>query len=197
MSMERYSLFTSIDGALLPRDRELRITEDFRLVWGEDPVRDAQPLADITEIRLWTEKPEIADASGRAMIKFINGKSVKVSGAYVTGAPDAERARTYLQFLRQLHRSLDSGQKARIRFLRGFANGSPAKGWTLFAVAAAVDVALFVFLWTNMRADAQSYGRPILVLGALLGLGLAASLGQATYGRKYDPENIPSELTPV
>ena len=194
--MEGYTLYTSIGGALVPRDLDLRITDDLRLVWGEDPVRDARPLADITEIRLWTEKPEIADPAGRALITFADGMSVKVSGAFMTGAPDAARARTYLEFLRHLHRCLDPGRKTNIRFLRGFANGSPTKGWTFFAVGVVIDIALFVFLWMNIRADAQWFVRPGLILFALLGLIAAANLGQATYGRKYDPDRLPSDLTP-
>lgn len=195
--MDGYSLNTSIDGALQSRDLVLRITGDLRLEWGKDPVREAQPLADITEIRLWAEKPKIADPAGRALIRFADGKTIKVSGASVTGAPDRVRARTYLEFLRHLHRCLDTRQKTEIRFLRGFAKGSPVKGWTVFAVCAAVDLALFVFLWTNMRADAQWFVRPGLIIFGLLGLAAAASIGQATYGRRYDPARLPRDLTPL
>ncbi|WP_298816071.1 hypothetical protein [uncultured Roseibium sp.] len=196
MSMNCYSLFTSVDGEPTSRDLELRITDDMRLVWGKDPVRDARPLAEVIEIRLWAEKPKIADPAGRALIKFTDGMSVKVSGAFATGAPDTIRARTYLEFLRHLHRCLAPGHKRNIRFLRGTANGSPAKGWTVFAVSAGIDVALFVFLWMNMRADAQWFVRPGLIIFALLGLVAAASFGQATYGRRYDPDRIPTDLTP-
>ncbi|MEM8731169.1 MAG: hypothetical protein AAGF79_14755 [Pseudomonadota bacterium] len=194
--MKSYSLFTSIDGSLLPRDLELRVTEDLRLDWGEDPTRATRRLADIAEIRLWVEKPKIAASAGRALITFVDGQSLKVSGADLTGAPDAIRARTYQKFLHHLHACLDSGQKDNVRFLRGVANGSPAKGWTFFAVSAVIDLALFVFLWTNMRADAQWFVRPGLIVFALLGLVAAAGLGQATSGGRYDPDRIPNDLIP-
>lgn len=194
--MHSHPLIAAVNGAVLPRELTLSITEEANLEWRGKTDHGMQPLAEIRHIRLWAEYSGVGRPAGRAEIRFADGTRIWVSGATRTGASDIDRARVYRAFLQRLHDTLTAQQKAEIAFRRGLANGSPAKGWTAFAVCLALDVALVGFFWNHMREDVQWIARPILVVFGLAGVVLAASVGQAMAGRSYDPNALPDDLLP-
>ncbi len=177
-------------GTIGLRTGTLMLAADGTLDWGEGAV----PLSMVREVRLWTEKPELATrAVGRAELRFADGRRVVVTGGGRTGAPDAARAERYGAFLVALHRAVPARDVA---FRRGLRGGSPARGWAVFAVIAAIDMALLVWLWSAMRDEAAGFVRPLLLVFGAAGLVAAAGAGQAAAGRSYDPRAIPHELLP-
>lgn len=196
MSTLSHPLYTAINGDVIPREMTLRVTDAAAFEWRKDGDLEARPLADIREIRLWVVTRKIASTSGKAEIRFADGTRLRISSTTLNGAKDTVRDQSYRRLMRDLHDALTPEQMAHIVFRRGLANGSPAKGWTAFAVCAAVDVAVIAFIWVSMRDDAQWFVRPALVVFGLAGLVLAASVGQAMAGRTYNPAALPSDLFP-
>lgn len=196
MSTRGHSLYTAINGAVIAREMTLRVTDQATLEWEDDGRLEEQPLADIREIRLAVMVRSMATTSGKAEIRFADGTQLRITAATLVGAKDTRRDESYRRLMLELHAALTPERRSKIEFRRGLANGSPAKGWTAFAVIAAVDIALLVFLWVYMRDDAQWFVRPALILFGLASLVLAAVAGQAMAGRTYDPTALPSELFP-
>ena len=196
MSTLGHPLYTAINGAAIPREMTLRVSDAAALEWRKDGDFEARPLADIREIRLWVVTRKIGSTSGKAEISFADGTRLRISSTTLNGAKDTVRDQSYRTLMQELHGALTTEQMAKIVFRRGAANGSPAKGWTAFAVCAAVDVALIAFIWISMRDDAQWFVRPVLIVFGLAGLVLAASVGQAMAGRTYNPAALPSDLFP-
>lgn len=196
MTTHSYQLYAAINGSMLPRRLTFRITEEACLEWQGDTDHDVRSLAEIRYVRLWTESPRIGRPSGRAQIRFSDGTRIWLSGAILAGAADNDTASTYRSFLQALHNTLAAKQLPNISFRRGFANGSPAKGWTAFVICVAIDIALVVFVWTQMRDGAYWIVRPAVLAFGIAGLVLAASVGQALAGRTYDPTDLPHELLP-
>lgn len=196
MSSFGHLLYAAIDGAVVPHEVALRVTGEATLEWEKEERVEARPLSDIREIRLWVVVRELASRSGKAEIRFSDGFRLQISSMTVNGAKDSVRDEAYRRLMRELHDALTPKQRAEVDFRRGLAKGSPAKGWTVFAVCAVLDAAIIGFLWTNMRDDAQWFVRPMLIVFGLAGLALAASVGQAMAGRTYNPSALPSDLFP-
>ncbi|MBF9029721.1 hypothetical protein HKCCE3408_04870 [Rhodobacterales bacterium HKCCE3408] len=190
MADRQFELNARPAGTLLLQPMVLTLTDAPALDWGSGPVS----LSTLRGIRLWTEKPEYTARVGRAELTFLDGPPLIVTGGARMGGPDAGQARTYRAFLDALHAAVP--RDGRIEFRRGLKGGSPARGWTTFAIIAVIDLALLIWLWGAMREDAHALVRPGLILFALLGLCLAAGAGQAMAGRSYDPRSIPRDLVP-
>jgi len=197
MQSKEFSLLATIDGVTPWHRMQFRVTEDGRLVWSEDPRRAGKVLADLREIRLWCEKPKLTWPVGRAELRFADGSRVRLSGGAFTGSPDAVSARTYLHFLRNLHAALGEADRNRISFRRGLPGGSPLRGWIAGIALACLDIVLVALTLINMRADASAFVVPAVLVFGAAGLVGAAGAGQAFAGRQYDPDRIPSDLTPL
>lgn len=197
MQSADFNLLTTIDGVIPWRRTQLRITDDGRLVWGDDPQRAGRALADLREIRLWCEKPKLTEPVGRAELRFADGARVRVAGGAFAGSPDAVSSRTYRDFLRHLHAALNAADRNRISFRRGLPGGSPLRGWIAGIFLACLDIGLVAFVFMNMREDASAFVAPAIIVFGAAGLVGAAGVGQALAGRHYDPDRIPSDLTPL
>jgi hypothetical protein len=197
MQNAEFSLLVTVDGVIPWHRARLRVTEDGRLAWGDDPRRAGRALADLRAIRLWCEKPKLTWPVGRAELRFADGLRLRVSGGAFTGSPDAVSARTYLNFLRHLHAALGATEPSHVSFRRGFPGGSPLRGWMVGIFLACLDIGLVAWLLINMRADAQAFVTPAIILFGAAGLLGAAGAGQVFAGRQYDPDRIPPDLTPL
>lgn len=192
-----FCLLVTIDGVVPWHRALLRVTQDGRIVWGDDPNRSGRALADVREIRLWCEKPKLTWPVGRAELRFVDGLRLRVSGGAFTGSSDAVSAQTYRHFLGQVHAALGAADRNSISFRRGLPGGSPLRGWAVGVVLACMNIGLVAWPLMNMRADASAFVVPAIVVFGAAGLVGAAGVGQAFAGRQYDPDKIPSDLTPL
>lgn len=163
--------------------------DDGALSWGDAKSRR---LADLRQVRLTMAPSGRLGRIGSCELTFRDGTILTVLSASSLGGRDEARARTYRNFLHDLHAQIAPADRSRIVFFAGRERGGPALApWASWAIAAMLGFAVW-FSFAQLGPRGIWLAAPALAVAALI---LLPTL-RANSGADYDPDALPNDLMP-
>lgn len=190
----RYELYLREGGGrivLRYKEKGITLGED-RMAWRADGRRAEGRYADIDSIRLATGHVPKSGPLGECRVAFRSGLVLAITSATEWGHSDEDRNGAYIEFVRDLHRRLTTGDRGRIRFEAGNTPGRQMFGRIALVLGGAFFVLLPLALFF-LTGELEALG--ITAAGAFF-LWPVLILIRKNEPRTYSPDRLDEDLFP-